>query len=104
MSHKSINKRQLQNDIFGIHTTALEYVSQPYEFYQQLMGISFEQRRHVKSSILNERPLVTHQQGERLLDPGIGHEVKRVMWSIHGDRAHGPLSVVEVISSMIDGI
>lgn len=92
MFHRSIKQRELQIAIFGIHTVAGECVSHPEEvnatfldFYQQLLGTSIEGRRHVKRSILNEGPLITHQQGESLLAPLTGEEIKQAIWSIHGD-------------------
>ncbi|XP_057250736.1 uncharacterized protein LOC130591434 [Beta vulgaris subsp. vulgaris] len=95
--HRSLKKRQIQNAIFGIHNAEGEWVNTPdkvseafLDYYHHLLGDKMQQRRKVKSRIVQCGPAVNTQQAVMLQRPVTGEEVKEALWSIHGDKAPGP--------------
>ena len=94
--HRSIKKRQLQNAIFSIHNEAGVWVDKPQEvnaafleYYENLLGSKMENRKSVKTRVVNCGPLVIPAHCEFLYKPVNRKEVKQALLSIHGDRAPG---------------
>ncbi|KAL2900389.1 hypothetical protein RDABS01_025471 [Bienertia sinuspersici] len=97
MFHSSIKKRRLQNNIYAIRDMKGDLLDKPTEvaasflqFYQELLGTEISQREVVMQEIVNRGPVLNEGQRESLIAPFIKDEIKKAMFSIHGDKAPGP--------------
>ncbi|KAL2894159.1 hypothetical protein RDABS01_010068 [Bienertia sinuspersici] len=97
MFHRSIKKRRLQNNIYVIRDMKGALLDKPNEvaeallqFYQELLGSETSQREVVMPEIINRGPVLNEGQRESLIAPFTKDEIKKAMFSIHGDKTPGP--------------
>ncbi|KAL2930341.1 LINE-1 retrotransposable element ORF2 protein [Bienertia sinuspersici] len=95
--HSSIRKRRIQNTVYTIKDKAGVFHDTPdgvqkafLDYYQELLGSNIGDRRPVNREIVQTGPVVSEEHNLTLTNPFTPADVKKVVFSLNGDKAPGP--------------
>ncbi|XP_060959260.1 uncharacterized protein LOC133030510 [Cannabis sativa] len=95
--HSSIKDRTRKNRILSVvnaqgdRVDDQEKITEAFlDYYKELLGTSMIGRQRVKTSVMNEGPLITSTHAEALMTDFSKEEIKAAMFSIPGVKSPGP--------------
>ncbi|KAL2893980.1 LINE-1 retrotransposable element ORF2 protein [Bienertia sinuspersici] len=95
--HSSIRKRRIQNTVYTIKDKAGVFHDTPdgvqeafLDYYQELLGSNIGDRRPVNREIVQTGPVVSEEHNITLTKPITPADVKKIVFSLNGDKAPGP--------------
>ncbi|KAL2898836.1 LINE-1 retrotransposable element ORF2 protein [Bienertia sinuspersici] len=95
--HSSIRKRRIQNTVYAIKDKAgvfhdtLDGVQGAFlDYYQELLGSNIRDRKPVLREVVQNGTVVNEEHKASLTNPFSPADVKKIVFSLNGDKAPGP--------------